>query len=115
MSVQFRATNGVTIAVLEGDIDGDTARDIERELSAVPGDSRQILLDMSRVGYVSSAGLRLLLLIYRLSRSRGGRVGLIGLSDEISDVMYNTGFLQFFLRAETEEEGLAMLETARAV
>ncbi|WP_433936353.1 STAS domain-containing protein [Sorangium cellulosum] len=115
MSVQIRAANGVTIAVLEGDLDGNTARDLERELGAIPGDSTQILLDMSRVGYVSSAGLRLLLLIYRLARSRGGEVCLIGLSAEIRDVMYSTGFLQFFLLTETEEEGLAMLQRASVV
>ncbi|WP_436617906.1 STAS domain-containing protein [Sorangium sp. So ce136] len=107
--------NGVTIAVLEGDVDGNTARDLERELGAILADSRQVLLDMSRVGYVSSAGLRLLLLIYRMARSRGGKVSLLGLSAEIRDVMDSTGFLQFFLLTETEEEGLAMLETAGAV
>lgn len=115
MSVQMRAANGVAIAVLEGDIDSKTARELEKDLSSLPGSSKQVLLDMSRVGYVSSAGLRLLLLVYRVTKSNGGKVCLIGLSAEIRDVMYNTGFLQFFLFAETEKEGLAKLESSSAV
>lgn len=114
MSVQIRTEGDVAVAVLQGDIDSRTASDFERELMAVPGSAAQILLDMSGVGYVSSAGLRLLLLIYRLFKSKGGKVCLIGLTDEIREVMYNTGFLQFFLLAASEEEGLAMLGKSSA-
>ncbi len=114
MSVQVRVSGDVAIAVLEGDIDGNTYQDFEKDLKAVPGNAKQILLDMSKVGYVSSAGLRVLLLTYRLFVSKGGNVCLIGLSDELREVMDNTGFLRFFVLAESEEQGLAVLTSASA-
>ena len=50
---------------------------------------------MSGVEYMSSAGLRMLLSMYRqISRQNGGIV-LVGLAEEIKDTMSVTGFLNF--------------------
>ena len=48
------------------------------------------------MAYMSSAGLRMLLVIYRTIVGQGGKVVLVGLSEELQDTMALTGFLDFF-------------------
>jgi anti-sigma B factor antagonist len=69
----------------------------------------KILLDMSSVIYMSSAGLRTLLLLYRQIRDNVGEVIISGLGDEVRDVMALTGFLDFFQTAENRSDGLRLL------
>jgi anti-sigma B factor antagonist len=70
----------------------------------------RILLDMSGVPYMSSAGLRMLLSTYRQVANQNGRIALIGLAEELKDTMEVTGFLKFFTSCETVDEGLKALK-----
>ena len=69
----------------------------------------KILLDMSQVDYLSSAGLRMLLSLYRQVSSNNGSIALVGLSEEIKDSMSVTGFLRFFTLYDTVDAGLAAM------
>jgi anti-sigma B factor antagonist len=66
----------------------------------------RVILDMSKVTYVSSAGLRLFLLLNRKTVSSNGRIALMGLSEDIRDTMDITGFLAYFTLYDTLEMGL---------
>jgi len=68
-----------------------------------------VILDMSKVDYLSSAGLRLLLLIYREFAAKKGRLVLLGVSEDIQTVMLHTGFLNFFTLAGSRAEALKAL------
>ena len=69
----------------------------------------KLLLDMSQVPFMSSAGLRLLLLLYRQITGQGGKVVLVGVSEDIQDTMSATGFLAFFTLQSTVDAGLETL------
>ena len=62
---------------------------------------------MSQVHYMSSAGLRMLLVVYRTVSGQGGKVVLTGLSQDLEDTMSLTGFLDFFDHFESVDAGLA--------
>jgi anti-sigma B factor antagonist len=62
------------------------------------------MLDMTKVDYLSSAGLRLLLLTYREVTAARGKVVLLGVSREIQTVMSHTGFLSFFVLSDSPEK-----------
>jgi len=66
---------------------------------------------MTAVSYLSSAGLRMLLLLYRQTQARRSRIALVGLSEEIRDTMSATGFLDYFVTAENVEEGRKALSS----
>ena len=74
------------------------------------GPGGKILLDLTSLDYMSSAGARLLLLIYRQITQNSGDVLLAGLNTEIEDMLSATGFLDYFKVATTVDDGLAMLE-----
>lgn len=107
MGVQTRTAGDVLVAELAGSVDGQTVPAIQASLSAALGEVTRAVLLMSQVTFLSSAGLRLLLLVYRHVKAKGGKVGLVGVSDEIKDVMETTGFLPYFEFADSEEGGLA--------
>jgi len=109
MTPEIRIVDEVAIVVLEGTIDSRTAPTLEGQLRDLPAKHAKILVSMSKVDFLSSAGLRLLLLLYRQVKTRGGQIALVDVSEDIRDVMANTGFLQFFTLADTEERGLAAL------
>jgi anti-sigma B factor antagonist len=109
MDINIEKNGNVTIIELNGDLNANsTAKIQDQVLSATPPNSK-VLLDMTNVKYMSSAGLRFLLL---LSRQLGGQVGnivLTGLREEVEDVMSITGFLDFFVTAEDRAEALKTL------
>jgi anti-sigma B factor antagonist len=111
MNIELEEMDGVTVATLFGELDGRTAPLVQEKLLALPEPNGKALLDMSGVSYISSAGLRALLMLYRRMAANDGRVALVGLAENIKDVMVVTGFLEFFEDYDTLAEGLAALES----
>jgi anti-sigma B factor antagonist len=110
MIIELNEIEGVTVATLVGELDGRTAPIVQDRLMALPQPQSKALIDMSGVSYISSAGLRALLMLYRRMAANDGRVALIGLSEHIRDVMSVTGFLEFFDTYDTLDEGLSALK-----
>ena len=94
------------IAELIGEIDGKTASAVQEQLSPIVVAGSSMVVDMSQVGYMSSAGLRLLLTLYRQAASNNGKLVLVGLSEDIQDTMDATGFLAHFTVARDVDAGL---------
>ncbi len=106
MNVSISTQKGIQVVTIEGDLDGATAPMAQEQILPLAAPDTRILLDMSKVGYMSSAGLRLLLVMYRTISSRGGQIALVGLSEELADTMSLTGFLDFFTCHNTLPAGL---------
>lgn len=107
MDIVTRSVGGVTVAALSGDLDGKSAPLAHEALLPLCSAGGRLVLAMGEVGYMSSAGLRLLLLLFRQAQAAGGELVLVGLSEELRDTMAATGFLSYFKTAETVEAGLA--------
>lgn len=110
MDINVNTVDQVTVVEIVGDIDGKTAMDVQERVSPLVRPSSKILLDMSQVGYMSSAGLRLLLSIYRQASANKASIVLVGVNQELQDTMSATGFLRFFTIHDTVEAGLAGLQ-----
>jgi anti-sigma B factor antagonist len=110
MKINSKMVNDVTVIEINGDIDGKTASTVQDFILEQIQPGVKMLLDMGNVPYMSSAGLRMLLVTYRQIKSSDGRILLTGLSEEIKDTMSMTGFLRFFEVYKTVEDGLAVLE-----
>ena len=65
MEINVKASAGVTVVELAGDIDSNTAPQAQERILPLVQPAAKILLDMSGVEYMSSAGLRMLLSMYR--------------------------------------------------
>ena len=110
MEINIKTIEEVKVANLTGDIDANTAPSVTEQVLPLAEPGSKILLDMTKVPYMSSAGLRMLLSLYRQTTAKEGKLVLVGLSEDIQDTMSVTGFLDFFTTCETIEEGLAKLK-----
>lgn len=106
MTVEISEQGNVTKISLTGSLDGKTAPQVREELRPALEKTTNVILDMSKVEYLSSAGLRLLLLLYREFTAKKGKLVLLGVSQDIQSVMSHTGFLNFFILAGSEEDAL---------
>ena|SRR5689334_908039 len=109
MEISTKNLENVAVVAMSGDIDGRTAPDAQEVILGQIKPGAAILLDMTGVSYMSSAGLRMLLSTYRTANSNAAHVVLVGLNEEIRDTMSATGFLNFFTTVDTLEQGLAAL------
>jgi anti-sigma B factor antagonist len=96
--------NGLTVLSISGSIDSQTAPALQQQILAEVKDLDRVVVEMKGVDYMSSAGLRMLLMLYRQVTARHGRVTLVGVSEEIRDVMSHTGFLKFFEVADSLDQ-----------
>lgn len=109
ITVNVEQRGRVTIVEMAGELDSISSPDVQERILPLVQRECKILLDMSSVIYMSSAGLRTLLLLYRQIQDNVGEVVLSGLGEEVRDVMALTGFLDFFKIAESRSDGLHML------
>lgn len=111
MDVQVKPYGDATVVEASGDVDGSTAPELQEQVLAVAQPGCRLLLDLSQVSYMSSAGLRVMLLLHRQVSGKG-KVVLVGLNEEIKSTMSATGFLKFFTTADSLDEGKASLDQA---
>ena len=109
MELQVILSDDVTILEVVGEIDGSTAPMFQQQVVSLAQSGVKLLLDMSGVTFMSSAGLRVLLLLYRQISGVGGNVVLVGLSPSLRDTMAATGFLKYFKTTDEIGAGLEAL------
>lgn len=109
MQISTTQAAGVTVVALAGELDASTAPAASSALAPLAQSASRVVLDLSAVPYMSSAGLRMLLSAYRQLSARGGSIALAGVVDEIRDTMAVTGFLKFFVVHTTVDEAVAAL------
>jgi len=113
MDINIYTEDSVTIIEIKGDIDGQTASTLQEQILPVIGSTPKILLNMTGVSFMSSAGLRTLLVLHRKAGEqtideKNIKIILVGLSEEIRDTMSITGFLDFFTLCETLDEARSL-------
>jgi anti-sigma B factor antagonist len=106
MKLEMSEDNGILTVRLEGSLDGKTAPEAREQLQRFLGANSKLILDLTKVDYLSSAGLRLLLVLYRELAARKGKLVLLGVSEDIRTVMSHTGFLSFFTLVDSAVEAV---------
>ena len=87
-----RNLNGTNLEIaLEGRLDTMTAPELEVELNASMNGAESLTLDFSKLEYVSSAGLRVLLSAHKVMSAKGG-MKVTHVNEIISEVFEVTGF-----------------------
>lgn len=110
IKIDIQIKEDIQVVEIEGDIDASTATDVQKQVLPLTTPGSKILLNMTAVPYMSSAGLRMLLSIYRQAEAKEGKLALVGLSEELQDTMSVTGFLDFFKTFDNLEAGLKSLK-----
>ena len=84
--------SGTLTLMLEGKLDTTTAPQLQDALMSALDESQEVALDFTQLVYVSSAGLRVLLMGQKAANANGASMRLCGVSQEIMEVFEMTGF-----------------------
>lgn len=88
--------DGQTLTVeLEGRLDTATTPQLDAALQGYPDKCALCVLDFTKVDYISSAGLRLLLLLHKRMGASGGDLVLRKVQPGVQDILDMTGFTSF--------------------
>ena len=85
--------SGVDILYFKGKLDEDTSPKLQETLLEVIPSSEKVTLDFSEISYISSAGLRVLLLSKKYATSLGKTLTLTNVSTEVMKVFEVTNYL----------------------
>jgi anti-sigma B factor antagonist len=96
MQISVSTRDGVTVAAIRGKIDSASAPAAQEYLLPLAEPGCRLVLDLGELNFLSSAGLRVLLLLYREAAAAQGTVALAALPEAIRDTLRNTGFLDLF-------------------
>jgi len=92
MTITKTKDNDKTTISLQGRLDTTTAPQLQEELESVFNDAKAVYLDFSELIYVSSAGLRVLLIGMKAAKAKSAEFTLKNVSEEIMEVLEMTGF-----------------------
>lgn len=93
MKVEISQKDNQVLVAVEGRVDTLTSSDFEKQLS--PYFSMQdieLVLDCAAMEYISSAGLRVVLMAHKNISARAGRFAIRHLNSEVRSVFDMTGF-----------------------
>ncbi len=111
MNIKTITRDEITIVEISGSLDANTVPQVQDEIMShvIPG--CRLVLDMSECQYVSSSGLRILLMIAKQVKANGsGQWCLASVSAEVMDVIEMTGFAQFFSAAKTVSAAIEVVQ-----
>lgn len=80
----------LTLAIV-GRLDTVTSPELEKEIRGLSG-VQELILDMSALDYISSAGLRVLMMAHRQMGKQGGSLKIHGVNHVVMEVFDVTGF-----------------------
>ncbi|GEM_PF-69579 len=107
MEMQTRQADGALIVALEGELDAYWAEEAERELRACLEQGHyRLVLDLSGLTYLSSAGLRVLLRLHQRTTSLGGKLILATPQPFVQEVLTTSGFDRTFSVFEALDQAL---------
>ena len=94
MEIAHERDGDVIVVKLSGRLDSSTAKPAEDGLSvAISGpETPRVVIDLTGLAYISSAGLRILLLTNKKIRNAGGQLALCGLGANVREVFSISGF-----------------------
>jgi anti-sigma B factor antagonist len=106
MQIDLRKELDVVIVEPHGDVDGKTASVFQEQILALLLPQARIVIDFTGVSFMSSTGLRTMLLIYRQAKTSGVRLALANVNKDIRGSMSATGFLSFFLVLDSVQDSV---------
>lgn len=91
MTINKKTNENELTLSLAGRLDTTTAPELEKELSASLDDVKNLVLDLSELEYISSAGLRVLLSAQKKMASKG-TMKVKGVGEVVMEIFEVTGF-----------------------
>jgi len=108
MEIKTKDVQGISVVTVAGRIDASTAPDLEKVLltELILSGKTNVVINFGGVEYISSGGLRVLLVAAKEMKAKNGTLRLCHLSPNVYKIFKLAGFTTIFNIYETEEEAL---------
>jgi anti-anti-sigma factor len=108
VQINEQIVSGIIVVALQGDFDAATAPAVDKRLQTLLRAAQcRLLVDLSGVSYIASAGLRVLLAALKRGRGCGSDLRLACLRPAVKEVFDMAGFTPLFRIYADVEAGLA--------
>lgn len=106
LNVVEEAKDTHTILRLEGRLDASSAPILEGKLGEHIKENGKLLVDFSKVDYLSSAGMRLLLSATKKMKAVTGKLIFFSINDEVMEIIRMAGFERILSISSNEMEAV---------
>lgn len=111
LDIEEKIVGSVLILRLEGRIDAVSSAILDQSLTtAIEKQHDKIALDFTKVDYLSSAGMRLLLSMTKKLKAQGGMLCLFSLHDDVMEIIRMAGFERILSIHALENDALNALK-----
>jgi anti-anti-sigma factor len=110
MEIQKERVGDAHVVTVSGRLDGIYSSAFANQVGElITGMTPKILIDFTDIDFVTSAGLRALLVLLKKSKASGGVFALCGVNEQVAEVLDISGFAAMFSIHSGRAEGLAAL------
>lgn len=106
--LQVEVCDGYVILQLEGRLDGVSMQVVERSFVDILADGyRHYVVDLSKLDYISSAGLRAMLFMMKQAKTVNAKLALSQLKPAVQEIFDLSAFSTIFAIFESQTEAIA--------
>lgn len=95
MEIKKSKENQTLNIKLLGRLDTNTAPELDENIKGDLDSVTEIIIDLKDLDYISSAGLRTILVIHKAMNAKSGKLVIKNVKDEVMEVFDMTGFSSF--------------------
>ncbi|MCY4068150.1 MAG: STAS domain-containing protein [Acidimicrobiaceae bacterium] len=93
MEINVERHEGVVVIGAEGRIDSSNSREFHSGIeAAIADDDQGVVVDFERVSYISSAGMRVILLLAKTLKNKGTELALCSMQESVLEIFTISGF-----------------------
>jgi anti-anti-sigma factor len=108
MQIETRKVYDVLVVDMSGRLDSNSSGDAgDRIVEIAQGDDKRVLLNLDKLEYVSSAGLRVILRGAKLLQENRGELKICNARDGVKSVLESSGFNSLIRIYATEKEAFS--------
>ena len=108
--IQTQREKGILTVTVSGRVDGANANAFQQQIrSSFTDKDKVVLLDMEKLNYISSAGLRVILMLAKALEERKAKFMIYSLTDPIREVFEISGFDKIINVRESRDHAISSL------
>ena len=112
MEITEERRGDILILRISGKLDASTSKKLEDKILALISPTQlKLIIELSQLDYISSAGLRVLILAAKRMDEARGKMILCSLRDTVKQIFDIAGFSSFLTLADSTDEAIKSLPT----